>query len=178
MTTPKIKSYCKRLKENFKKDWLCKMDVQGGGWEGNVTLIATLQFFHDNMALQDSLLQWYRTLFVAFEAATFTLAYFLADKLGDTLFVFFPFGIGVVGCLAWWLVCTQRTNLAEKQRGEIERLVSYSRIDRWCDVYKGDHVYGPDKKKRKIARRIAQNIFNLVLPLVIFFLWILWICCI
>ena len=138
-----------------------KQMARGGPIETNTQLIVNLQFYHDNMVLQESLLQWYRALFIALEAALFTFAYFLIQNqyLG---WAWFPFVLGILGCFAWMIVCTQRTNFVDKQRDEIEKLVKDSALSRCWDVYAG-----------KKGRWLAQNIFNVVFPAVVIFLWFL-----
>ena len=104
------------------------------------------------MVLQESSLQWYRALFITLEAAIFAFAYFLIQNqlVGGWIHTvgWIPIGLGMFGCIAWMIICTQRTNLVDKQRHEIEKLIIKSDLNRWYDVYRDI-----DKDFR---RRIAQ----------------------
>lgn len=151
---------------DFEKDWLLKMDAKGGPMETSSQLIANVQFYHDNMVHHESLLQWYRVFFLTFEGAIFAMAFFLARSAPG--FHWIPGIFGILGCGLWYLVCTQRRNLVDKQREEIKKLLLGSALERWYDVY-----WGIKPGERPRIRRLAQNVFNMVLPAAIGVLWFL-----
>jgi hypothetical protein len=158
MTTKKKKGCWERWNE----EWLCKMKPKEPSVEKDKGLIENVQLYHNSMAVQESLLQWYRASFIALEAALFTFAYFI--RTFDLCLIGIPASVGIIGCFIWWAVCTQRTNLIDKQRCEIERLVQDTNLETWYDIY----LYTD-----RFRRKIAQHVFNVGLPIIVGLLWVL-----
>jgi hypothetical protein len=89
---------------------------EGAEKEVDSELIANVQLYHDDMSFQDSLLQWYRALFMMFEAGVFALVYFLITRSILGWIAWATVVIGMIGCFLWWIVCMQRSNLLKSRR--------------------------------------------------------------
>lgn len=140
-----------------------------------------IQHYLQAISSQDSLLQSYRTLFLANETIFFGFAYFLYQPQNKEAFkklLWLPPTLGIFFCVAWIFVCSHRGWMIDSLKEELKTLINSGQttnLKGWFDL-----SYGKASSEGinllcayigHAEKWVPRLVFNLVFPIVALVIW-------
>ena len=130
-----------------------------------------IQLHYDRLVHNDSVMHWYRALFIAIETILFAAAFAIygddewADLLRTEVIIG---GIGIIGCIvcfSWILICEQRGRVVDAMNDKIRNLINGDKdLEDWFEA-------GRSRRQSEIARWF----FNRISPVGVIVAWVAWI---